>query len=161
MRRLENFLGHLTGLLFLLMIVMVTIQVGNRFVVRLPMPWTEELTRISYVALIFVGSVVAAMRSEHIRVGVLYEAFPPGVRHALHIVFGLVATGFMALVAYGAYVYAQIGWTASLPTMAWLKMGYVQALVAVCALAMAVAFLVWTFKAKEPPRQTIAELEQI
>lgn len=161
MRRLENTLGHLTGLLFLLMIILVTIQVGNRFVVRLPMPWTEELTRVSYVALIFVGSIVAAMRSEHIRVGVLYETFPAGVRQALHILFGLIATGFMVLVAYGAYLYAQIGWTAPLPTMAWLKMGYVQALVGISAIAMAVAFLVWTFKAKEPPRQTIAELEQI
>ncbi|MHA6689735.1 TRAP transporter small permease [Devosia sp. A449] len=160
MRRLENFLGHLTGLLFMLMIVLVTIQVGNRFVIRLPMPWTEELTRIAYVALIFVGSVAAAMRSEHIRVGVLYEIFPARVRQVLHILFGLVAAAFMILVAYGAYLYARIGWTAPLPTMAWLKMGYVQALIGVCAVAMAVAFLAWIFKAKEPPRHTIVELEQ-
>lgn len=160
MRRLTDILGNVTGLLFLLMIILVTVQVGNRFTLKLVAPWTEELTRMAYVALIFVGSVYAAIRSEHIRVAVLYEAFPHRVRHALHIFFCLTSAGVMLAVAYGAYRYSHVGWTAALPTMPWLKMGYVQALICVTSLAMATAFFSWAFRAQEPPRQAIAELEQ-
>lgn len=159
MRRFTEFLGHVTGLLFLLMIILVTMQVGNRFTFRLVSPWTEELSRISYVALIFVGSVYAAIRSEHIRVSVLYEAFPPLVRQILHVVFCVVSAGVMIAVAYGAYRYSHVGWTAALPTMPWMKMGYVQALICITSLIMAIAFLSWAFRAKEPPRQVIVELE--
>lgn len=157
MRRLETALGYLTSLLFIVMIVLVTIQVANRFVLRLPMPWTEEMTRIAYVALIFVGSVYAAIRSEHIRVTSLYEVLPPAVRRGLHIVFGLASTAFMGAVAYGAFIYAGIGWTAPLPTVSWIKMGYVMALLVVCALAMGIAFLAWTIRAAEPPRKPVVE----
>lgn len=157
MRRIEMVLGYLTALLFIVMIVLVTIQVGNRFVVRQPMPWTEELTRIAYVGLIFVGSVYAAMRSEHIRVNSLFDLLPGPVRRGMHIVFGLASAGFMGVVAYGAFIYARIGWTASLPTVSWITMGYVMALIAVCALAMSIAFLVWAIRAPTPPRQPLVE----
>jgi TRAP-type C4-dicarboxylate transport system permease small subunit len=159
MRRFTDIIGHVTGLLFLVMIILVTMQVGNRFTFKMAAPWTEELTRISYVALIFLGSVYAAIRSEHIRVAVLYETFPMPVRQGLHILFCVVSAGVMLAVSYGAYRYAHIGWTAALPTMQWLKMGYVQGLICVTSIAMAFAFASWAFRAKEPPRQVIAELE--
>lgn len=157
MPRLEKILGHLTSLLFILMIALVTIQVINRFTIQQVTPWTEELTRVAYIGLIFIGSIYAAVRREHVRVAVVFDALPAIARRLLHVAFSLISAAFMGVVAYGAIIYAQIGWTAPLPTMSWLKMGYLMAMVAACAVAMAVAFFVWGLKAPESPRQPTIE----
>jgi TRAP-type C4-dicarboxylate transport system permease small subunit len=157
MRLLESSLERAVLFLFVIMIVLVTIQVGNRVIVQQPIPWTEEMTRIAYVVLIFVGSVLAAVKSEHIRVTVVYEKFPKPVRRGLHLIFGLLSAGFMGIVAYGAYVYALVGWTAALPTVSWITMGYVMALMMISAIAMGLTNLWWTFTESEPRRMCLIE----
>lgn len=157
MQRIENILGWITFLLFVFMLALVSIQVGNRFSFQAVMPWTEELTRVSYIALIFVGSTYATLRNEHICMNALYDTLPNVPRRVLRIVSGLTSAGFMIVVAYGAIIYAQIGWTAPLPTANWLKMGYLMAFVAACSIAMAIAFAIWAFRVPEPPSQHFLE----
>ncbi|MCL1999920.1 MAG: TRAP transporter small permease subunit, partial [Planctomycetes bacterium] len=60
MKTISDYLGKcITGCLFILMTMLIAVtffQVLCRFVIKLPAVWTEEVARMSFVWLIFLGA---------------------------------------------------------------------------------------------------------
>lgn len=51
--------------------VMIFLQIVNRFVFKIPMPWTDELAKYSFVWLAMYGSAKAVREKSHIFVDIL------------------------------------------------------------------------------------------
>ena len=62
---------NITTCFFILMCVSLVIQISNRFVFKLSVPWSEELIRYSFIAVAFVGAGAALKEGAHIEVNLL------------------------------------------------------------------------------------------
>ena len=157
MRVLERALTAIIATLFVLMIVLVSIQVLNRYGTRASIPWTEELTRTSYVLLIFIGSALAVVQCNHVRVVSAVQLLPPQWRRRL-LGFGSVLSAvFFGFVAYGNFVYARVNLDSVFPTMSWLTIGHVIAVVFVSSVMTAVLFLIRAVRPCDEASNGVAE----
>ena len=76
---------------FVLMLGSSVLQVFFRYVLNMPLMWTEELARLMAVLTTFFGSVVVLIAREHIR-QLLYYLKASGIHLGLVLNFGPVAT---------------------------------------------------------------------
>jgi TRAP-type C4-dicarboxylate transport system permease small subunit len=85
-------------LLLAAMVVTVSLQVATRYLFGLPLIWSEEVARLLFIALIFLGAAVLARKREHLAVTVLVDLLPDRGRHitdALANAIGLVCAYFL------------------------------------------------------------------
>lgn len=102
-------------LVFLIVLVVVTfLQVLCRFVIRIPVVWSEEVVRMSFVWLIFLGAAIAIKEGTHLTLDMLVSAFSEKGQQFMRIIvliIILIAAGAL-LYAGSSYVIRNIGITA-------------------------------------------------
>lgn len=100
--RLNWLVERIVALLMVLLVADVWLGVVARYVLRVQIPWTEELARylMIWAALLAISSGIA--RREHIGFRLLLERFPEGMQKAFLILFDATAFAFFAfLFIYG------------------------------------------------------------
>jgi TRAP-type C4-dicarboxylate transport system permease small subunit len=100
--RLNWIVERLVALLMVLLVADVWLGVVARYLLRLQIPWTEELARylMIWAALLAVSCGIA--RREHIGFRLLLERFPVGLQKLLLLSFDILAFAFFAfLLVYG------------------------------------------------------------
>ena len=93
-------LEHLCALLVVVMVVLLSIQVVGRYVFANPPDWTEELARMTFIYLTFVGGALAIVRNAHLRIESLHERLSPRSRTLLDIGLAMVGVTFLAITVY-------------------------------------------------------------
>ena len=83
------------------MAVVVLLQVIFRYVLNLPLFWTEELARYCLVWTSLLGSAVAVKRGRHIAVTILMERFPPALRRGLTVVALISVAAILTIILWG------------------------------------------------------------
>jgi len=73
------------SLLLCCICVLVGLQVLFRFVLRLPLSWSEEVSTYSFVWLALLGSAVGVRERAHIGVDAFIRLVPPPLRRLIHI----------------------------------------------------------------------------
>lgn len=81
---------YLTAVLFTLLILVCFLQVLFRFVLSLPLAWTEELSRYLFILLVYVGASAAAGEGKHVRVEIIDSVLPAKATKALNIIVQLL-----------------------------------------------------------------------
>ena len=79
--------------------VIVALQVISRLV-KVSLPWTEELARFLIVWLTFLGCTLAIYRKGHLSVNFLVDMMPKPLQKACHIFTRLVMLAFFTLLLY-------------------------------------------------------------
>jgi TRAP-type C4-dicarboxylate transport system permease small subunit len=97
---LETLLVYFTTFM---LVFLLTMQVFNRFILQRSVSWSEELSRISFVWMVFAAISYAAMLDKQIRVTFIVMIFPPKVQKIL-----LTIADAICLVLYGVIVYQGI-----------------------------------------------------
>ena len=93
-------LERLCALLVAAMVALLSIQVVGRYVFADPPDWTEELARMVFIYLTFVGGALAIVRKAHLRIETLHERLSPRTKILLDIVLALVGVIFLAVTVY-------------------------------------------------------------
>ncbi len=127
---------------FVVMLLSSILQVIFRYVLNLPLMWTEELARLMCVLTTYFGAVVVLLLREHIRVDFIDTLLRPRGRAVAAIVGNILIGWFLVAFAYGCWLMAQATWATETATMEWLRMGYIYAAVGVAAVAMLVAVII-------------------
>jgi TRAP-type C4-dicarboxylate transport system permease small subunit len=87
---LSDFLNRICELVLIILLgamaVVIFLQVLFRYVLHLPLFWTEELARYCLVWASLLGAAVALKRGEHIAVTFFLDTFPKRAARALTIV---------------------------------------------------------------------------
>ncbi len=86
----------LAALLLVAILGVAFARVIGRYMLGAGMPWSEELTRLLFIWLIFVG----AARASHMRIDLLPSALGPRARRALEIGSALLCAGLLAVFAW-------------------------------------------------------------
>ena len=94
------------GLLLVMMVALcadVFLGVFSRYVLRSTFTWYDEIARLLFVWMVFLGAAVGVRQAGHFRLHLLVDRFPAGLRRAAEIV------GELAIMLFGA-VLIQQGW---------------------------------------------------
>ncbi len=127
---LRRALGHLVeGALLLLMVVLcvdVFLGVFSRYVMMRTFTWYDEIARLCFVWMIFLGAAVGVRRGAHFRLHLLVDRFRPGAARAAHLFSVIVVAGFGAVLIWQGWKLVELGQFQQTPVMG-LSKGYVYA----------------------------------
>ena len=85
------------------MMILTGLQVFFRYVLNSPLAWTEELSRIILVWLVFWGSAIAVRRMKHLKISFLVDRLPIKIRTYIDIVNKLMMMSFLAIASFTGY----------------------------------------------------------
>ncbi|NMB17703.1 MAG: TRAP transporter small permease [Firmicutes bacterium] len=98
--RVQTILGVLTlaGI-----IICNSLGVFFRYVLRDPFTWTEELSVILFIWVVFLGSTVAAGAKRHVVVDVIVNRVSKEHQARIDILTRLISLGFLVVLTYGGF----------------------------------------------------------
>lgn len=120
----ERLLIQICLILFTLMILATLTQVLVRYVLKVPLDWTEESARVLFVLSMVMSMAFAYREREHVVVDFLFEGLRPGPKRALGLVFNLAIMGLLVFWIRGAWRLASINWNSRLVTLPFFRVGY-------------------------------------
>jgi TRAP-type C4-dicarboxylate transport system permease small subunit len=109
LKKFSDFLSKVIGaVLFVAMIILVSItlwQVTCRFILYIPVQWSEEVVRMAFVWLIFLGSAMACKEGTHLVLDVVSQSLNPKNRLRLQTVVLAAMLVIEALLFYASAQY--------------------------------------------------------
>src|SRR5688572_29825466 len=101
-RRAENVLAAMLAIMFITFII----QIAFRYLINLPIGWTQELTVILWIWLVLWGAAFVIRETEEVRFDILYATAIAGARRAMCVItaIALVALYGISLPAVVDYV---------------------------------------------------------
>lgn len=137
----------LEGTIVACLSVMAVLVFGNvvlRYAFDSGLAVSEELARLLFVWLIFLGSILASAQHMHIGFDALARRLPSGVRKALVLLTGTMMLGACAMFIVGGWQQTRINWDNSYPVLgisyAWL---YGVAIVFGAGMLLTVSHNIW------------------
>ena len=76
------------------LVAVVFLQVASRFVLKIPIEWSEELARFIFIWFSWLGSSYATLKFHHIRITAHLRALPPKLARAVMVAGDLLWIGF-------------------------------------------------------------------
>lgn len=95
---------HVIATLLVALIISVSANVIGRAVLNHSLPWADELARMLFIWLIFIGAAAAFARYEHIAVDILVRKLKPRAAHMLYLLQHLVITTLMGVIIWGGFL---------------------------------------------------------
>jgi TRAP-type C4-dicarboxylate transport system permease small subunit len=108
-RATERVIDVILFILFSITFFTVLIQVVSRFIPSLVVPWTEEVTRLSFVYIICFGAPLAIKYNEYARVDILFNVVPLRVRLFLECFSTVIVTAFCLVVGITSFPLVELG----------------------------------------------------
>lgn len=93
----------LMAVLLALMVLLMFLNVVLRFAFSTGFVWSEEVTRLSFIYLVYLGTVAAFRDNRHLGVDTLLEHVPPMVQKVLYAVVQLIIIWVMWLLVQGSW----------------------------------------------------------
>jgi len=79
----------------------VFLGVFSRYVMHATFQWYDEVARLSFVWMIFLGAAVAVRRGAHFRLSILVDRLRPAARRRVELVVTLIVIAFAAVLVAG------------------------------------------------------------
>jgi TRAP-type C4-dicarboxylate transport system permease small subunit len=95
---------------FIGMLLATGSQVLFRYVLRISVPWTEELARVLFVLSMFLGFAIAIRKKEHIVISLLFEKLGLRSQAIVHIAFNAAILILLCFLARGTLFMIQTMW---------------------------------------------------
>ena len=96
MRRLfSNIVEWIAAVMVVALAVIVFLQVFNRFVLKAPLAWSEDLAMLLFQWVVFLGAALGVRRMRHFGIELVVRHFPERMRHKVELLTPIV----MAVVA--------------------------------------------------------------
>jgi TRAP-type transport system small permease protein len=133
---MKRTLEYSAGILLFFMFLTTFFQVLARTTLHISAVWSEELARLTYVWMVFLGAAVLVRDDGLIRVTVLVDRIGKRAGRVLRIVTDLLILPFLAIITWGAWTNTRLNWNTFVPTVDWLRMGYIYLVIGFAGLAM-------------------------
>jgi TRAP-type C4-dicarboxylate transport system permease small subunit len=133
---MKKMLEAINAVVLLFMFLIVLLSVVFRVLVAVPASWTEELAQYALIFLAFIGSAAVMRDDRHIAITVFVDRMGKGPRRVLNVICRLLMLPFIIMFTLGAFDNMQMNWEVELPTVAWMKIGYMYLVVSISGLIM-------------------------
>lgn len=94
-----------------LMVIVVSAQVFLRYVMNDFLDWADEVSRLAFVATIFLAIPLGIRDGTHVGIGILVERMPAGTQMLISRIMALIAGCLMIVMAQAAVVVAAATWS--------------------------------------------------
>lgn len=108
MERFALALGQAAGWLFVAAAAVTVWEVGSRYLFGAPTTWAHATTTALCAVGFALGGAYAFARNEHIRITVLIDRVPPGLRTALEVLALLLGAIYLAGLGHAAWNQAEV-----------------------------------------------------
>ena len=108
------------GLLLEMMVVLcadVFLGVFSRYVLMSTFTWYDEIARLLFVWIVFLGAAVGVRRTAHFRLHLLVDRLPTGVRRVVDVFGVLVLMGFGLVLIQQGWKLVELGQFQRTPVM--------------------------------------------
>ncbi|MDN5842950.1 MAG: TRAP transporter small permease [Alcaligenaceae bacterium] len=92
--------GALLFSVLVLLLATLTMQVASRFLLEIPLAWTEELARVLQIWLVFIGAAIGTRRCEHFVVELFMEKVNFPGKQAVARAIDIIVVAFFALLTW-------------------------------------------------------------
>ena len=133
---MKRIVEYLVGVILFLMFFLTFFQVLARTVLHISAVWSEELARLTYVCMVFLGAAILIKDDGLIRVTVMVDRIGKRAGGILRFVTDLAIVPFIIVITWGAWTNTRLNWNTFAPTVDWLRIGYVYLMVFVSGLIM-------------------------
>ena len=103
-RIFDHIIEAVSAVMVVALAIIVFVQVFNRFVLKTPLAWSEDLAMLLFQWVVFLGAALGVKRMRHFGIELLIRQLPERVRHRVELLTPVV----MAVVA-GVMIIQ--GWT--------------------------------------------------
>jgi TRAP-type C4-dicarboxylate transport system permease small subunit len=133
---MKRIVEYLVGVILFLMFFLTFFQVLARTVFHMSAVWSEELARLTYVCMVFLGAAVLIKDDGLIRVTVLVDRLGKRAGGILRFLTDLAVVPFVVIITWGAWTNTRLNWNTFAPTVDWLRIGYVYLMIFISGLIM-------------------------
>lgn len=132
---LEHMVEYLLALDLALMVLLVFSNVVGRYGFGSGFAGAEEVARLLFVWLVFLGAILALRRRAHLGVELVVQRLPDGLRRACAVIVHALTLGALGLFLVGSWQQTQIGLT-TYSTVLHYPNAFMAASGLVCAVSM-------------------------
>ncbi len=133
---MKKIIEGLNGFILLCMYGITILTVLFRVILRIPASWSEELAQYSFIFLGFIGAAAAMEDEKHIKITVLLDRLPVAVQKIFRVGGRALMLAFLIPFTLGAWQNVRLNWTVAIPTVAWMKIGYMYLVLCLSGLSM-------------------------
>jgi TRAP-type C4-dicarboxylate transport system permease small subunit len=116
-RVMDKILSYIVAVLLVAMSGIVFGNVFSRYFLNTTLGWYEEVSRFMLIWIVFLGAVIAMIRSDHLGIDLLPLVFSPRVCRAMVVLTDVLVLAALAIMFQGAWEMAidslASGWVAS------------------------------------------------
>ena len=116
-RSLGSLEEYFCYLLLVVLVVTTSLQVFTRYVLNAPLSWTEELARILFIWITFIGAAVIAKRSGHISIDFVTNLLPSRARRWVLVAAHAVSLAILLLLGVKGVALLRITGTSASPAL--------------------------------------------
>jgi len=98
----------LIAIFLALMVFLTFLNVVLRFVFNTGLAWSEEISRLCFIYLVYLGSIVAARDNAHLMVDSLIANVPKPAQKVIYVIIQGISIWLMGLLAYGSWQWAMM-----------------------------------------------------
>ncbi len=119
--KLDKFIYYIGALLTVSSVAVITVlgiaQVLFRFVIKVSVPWTEEMMRALYIYMVFFGAVLLEKDNGEVRTTMLIDLLPTRLHGLWETIVSLLSIFFNVILIIGAVIACKttISYLGSLP----------------------------------------------
>ncbi|WP_119308792.1 TRAP transporter small permease [Cohaesibacter haloalkalitolerans] len=126
MRILERFLCWCITALFVFFVSITFLQVVLRYLFSNSLGWIDEISRFSFIWMVFLAAAICAKRGTHMAITLLEEFLGPKVQKPLLVLADISMLVFASVIGIGGWQLMQLNWTSTSPAIgmpiAWVQL---------------------------------------
>ena len=124
MRRLNQWVDCLVVGLFAATLVLVNVQIVCRFVLSISVPWTEEVSRLLFIWLAYLGAAIGLREGTLIVIDTLPELLGAPARRVLDPIVRVVSFAIVIFLFAASIPLVRSVWPTTLATIEWISNGW-------------------------------------
>jgi C4-dicarboxylate transporter DctQ subunit len=117
-------LDAIAALLFAAALVLVNLQIVCRFVLSISVPWTEEVSRLVFIWLAFLGASIGVREGSLIVIDTLPEIIGPRWQAVMGPLIRIVSLAIILFMFAASIPLVQSVWPTTLATVDWISNGW-------------------------------------
>lgn len=154
---LAGLIESLTVVLAAVLVVVVTGSVVARYALQIGLLWAEEVSRLAFVWVVFLGSYLALRRRAHLSITVLVDRLPTRARQAVRVVGTLLVLVFIGvIVGYGTLLVLQTWQFGRVTAMLGISAAWGYLAVPVAGVLMFIEVVRQFFEPEPPAAESVA-----
>jgi TRAP-type transport system small permease protein len=124
MKTFNKIIDNVASGLFLFILALVLAQIFFRFVIRMSVPWTEEISRLTFVYLAFFGGAIALREGTMIVVDTVPNLVKGRAKHLLNLLIYIASLIYILIMFKGSLYMVKLAWPTTLATVQWISNGW-------------------------------------